>query len=472
MRFRPSVACTALAIGAMLLSSPSRSEAQAPDAFVLPFGMLRFELQGTHSSFDSYYDADGNRVRVGSELSGDLTADRFAPLAPLAANLSDFLAATAGGPGASPESPDPSTISLGLLDVTAAAARTEGRARISIGVLPRIEIGASLPLGRGDRLVQRLRLQDGTVGVNPDAAGNREILAQIGWAPLGDSPLLPTAASPMGIELQNRVGALTGGTLDLPENPVLVEPLETLLLEQYGFPPLASRIEQWRLGDLHIEARGLAFSSFGDAPVPAEPVGVHGRVSVNGGIRLPTGRESDTVDLFLSLPAERISELDAGAAADLFIGDRLWVSGSVSRSWPRDTEIIRRIVAADAPFAEAPEPEPVTYSPASRTAFMLAPRFRLNESISLDISYGAQTFGDTRFSAAGERDARVLDLEGGTQQHLGFGMRYSSLPAYWLRQARLPAEVSIHYSRLLSGPQGAPAGGRVTVRASLLPRLW
>ena len=469
MRFRPSVACAALALGALL---PSSAPAQAPDAFVLPFGMLRLELQGMHNSFDSYYDADGNRVRAGSELSGDLAADRFAPLTPLAANLSDFLAVTAGGPGASPEVPDPSAISLGLLDVTAAAARTEGRARISIGVLPRLEIGASLPLGRGDRLVQRLRLEDGTVGFNPDADGNRDLLAEIGWAPLGDSPLLPTADSPMGIELQNRVQALTGRKLALPENPALIEPLETLLLDQYGFAPLASRLEQWRLGDLHLEARGLVLSSFGNAPVPVEAVGVHGRLSVNGGLRLPTGRESDTVDLFLTLPAERISEFDAGAAADLFLGERLWVTGSLSRSWPRDTEITRRIVAPGAPFAEAPEPEPVTYSPASRTAFTVTPRVRLNESISFDLSYGAQLFGDTHFRSAAERDASVLDLEGGTLQQLGIGLRYSSLPAYWVRQARLPADVSIHYSRVLAGPDGAPAGGRVTVRASILPRLW
>lgn len=469
MRFRPSVVCAALALGAIV---PSTAPAQNPDAFVLTFGMVRLEVQGAHHSYNHHFDGDGERLRSGAELSGDLTADRFAPLEPLSSTLSDFLAVTAGGPGASANTPDPATLSLGLLDVTAAAARTEARGRLSIGILPRLEIGASLPLGRHDRLVQRLRLEEGTVGVNPDAVGNSEILAEIGWAPLGASPLLPTADSPLGTELRNRTEALTGSTLTLPENPAPVGALEALLLEGYGFPPLASRLEQWRLGDLHLEARGLVLSSFGAAPAPLDATGINGRIAVSGGLRLPTGQASDTVDLFFTRPAERISEFDAGASADLFVGPHVWISGSLTRSWPRDTEVMLRVVPPDAPFSVISEPETVSISPATRTGFSITPRFRLNEAISINVGYAAQSVGDTRFRTDGEGDASALDLEGGTMQQMGIGLRYSSLPAYWRREARLPGDVSLQYTRTLTGPHGVPAGGKVTVQASLVPRLW
>src|SRR5690606_17933375 len=64
MRFRARAACAALALGALL---PAAALAQSPDAYVLPFGMFRLGVEGVHASHSSRFDADGNRVELGSD---------------------------------------------------------------------------------------------------------------------------------------------------------------------------------------------------------------------------------------------------------------------------------------------------------------------------------------------------------------------------------------------------------------------
>src|SRR5690606_14012020 len=90
---------------------------------------------------------------------------------------------------------------------------------LSAGILPRLEVGASLPLLREEILPTRFGLSGGTLGANPDLDGNAELLALFGeeWGSLGASPLLPTDSSALGRELQRLVEArFPGEALDLP----------------------------------------------------------------------------------------------------------------------------------------------------------------------------------------------------------------------------------------------------------------
>lgn len=466
MRFRPSAACAVLALGAFL---PTAAMAQSADAFVLPFGTLRFGVEASHINYDSRYDAAGDEVPFGSEFNVGLTPLQYPVLQPLAGSLTELFE-TSGG---IPDGADPDALSLGELDIGARGSRTSTAARISIGIAPRLEIGARLPLGRADRLVYRQRLEGGTLGVNPDPTGNQAILDGIGWGGLGESVLLPLADSPTGIALQDRVAALTGETLQLPEEPAENEALNTLLLEQYGFNPLASRLEQWRIGDLELDARALVISTFGNAPTPPEPRGIHLRIAALAGLRLPTGTGSDTVDLFYTPPPERLSSFSAGAAGDLFIGHLFWISGTVRQRWGRESEITRRLAPWDAPLrAEAVDPVAVTISPGDVTELRITPRLRLAEAIAFNVDYGVQRVGDTNFEVDGEGDASVLDLAGGTVQQIGAGIRYTSVPAQRLGRAWLPADVSLQYHRTLTGAPGTMGGGRFVVSASVVPRIW
>ncbi|HEX6924438.1 MAG TPA: hypothetical protein VF167_03360 [Longimicrobiaceae bacterium] len=468
MRFRARAACAALALGALL---PAAASAQSPDAYVLPFGMFRLGVEGVHASWSSRFDADGNRVDLGSDLGGDLTPDRFTALAPLQAQLTAFLDATQGSSGASPEPPSPSSITLGLLDVAASASHTAARGRLAVGILPRLELGASMSIGRGDRLVHRFELQGGNLGLNPDAEGNAALLAAIGWEELGALPLLPTSESPLGMELQNRVTELAGEPMALPEDTANTEVLAALLSEQFGFDPLASRIERWRAGDLEMDAKALLLSTFGGAPVPADP-GFDLRIALLGGARFATGEQPDTMDLLTPEPSEGLSSWSGGAAVDLFLGSHIWVSGSLRFTRGRESEIVRRIPGEN-PLDPPQEPTAVSIKPGDITELRVAPRYRLDRAISVGAEYALYEVGDTRYTGGTEeRPADVLNLAGGRLQRFGLEIRYSSLPAYWVREAILPAEVTLAYQRTLGGPEGTPGGGRLTVTASLLPRLW
>lgn len=466
MRFRPSAACAVLALGALL---PITSWAQSNDAYVLPFGTIRIGVEAEHVSYKTRFDSAGEEVPLGSEFSVNLTPGQYPLLQPLTASLAELLQSTGG----IPDGVDPSALSLGELEIGARGNRTEAAARISIGVAPRLEIGARLPMGRAERLVYRQRLEGGTLGLNPDAAANQEILEAIGWSVVGESPLLPLADSPTGIALQDRVGALTGETFLLPDEAVGADVLNGLLLEQYGFGPLDSRLEQWRIGDLELDARGLLLSTFGDAPVPPEARGVHLRVAALAGLRLPTGTESDTVDLFYTPPPERLANFSAGAAADLFIGPRIWITGALRQSWGRESELTRRLAPVESPLQGNPDPVLVRISPGDALELRVTPRVRLADAISVSVEYLVLQVGDTRFrTGPGGEEASLLDLPGGTVQRVGVGMRYSSLPAHWLGQAWLPGDVSIDYQRTLDGAAGTLGGGRLLVSASVAPRIW
>jgi hypothetical protein len=458
---------------AFAIFSPAMAAAQSTDAFVLPWGMFRLSVQGTQESFDSRFDASGNRVPITQGVAGDLTPDRFASLRPLSTNLTDFFEATDGGPGATADPVDPETISLGTLDVRAAALQTHALARLTIGLLPRVEIGASVPIQRGERTVQRLALAGGSVGINPNPSTNGALLASIGWGPLGASDLLPVADSPEGIELLSRVTALAGEGLILPTDTANSDNLQALLMQEYNLAPLVSRRDLWRVGDAELFARVLLISTFGQAPLPVAPTGPNMRLTISGGLRLPTGTEPDSFPLLAPLPAERLAEYHAGATGDFFFGSRAWVSAAARLTWSSSSEITRRVAPADAPLSLTDGPTRVTITPGNRLEFAFAPRYQLVESISIGVEYTGAMVGDTEYSGGGEgMDATILNLAGGGLHRLGMGIRYSTLPAYFARRAAMPAEVSLTYQRTIAGPEGAPAAGALAITASLLPQLW
>src|SRR5690606_29314879 len=135
------------------------------------------------------YDAAGEKAPLGSELSVSLTPEQYPALQPLATSLTALFEGTGG----LPSDAAPGALSLGDLDLGARGSRSSAAARLSIGIAPRLEIGARLPLGRADRLVYRQRLEGGTLGVNPDRTGNQAILDAIGWGEVGESVFLPLA---------------------------------------------------------------------------------------------------------------------------------------------------------------------------------------------------------------------------------------------------------------------------------------
>src|SRR5690606_16731977 len=118
--------------------------------------------------------------------------------------------------------------------------------------------------------------------------------------------------------------------------------------------------------------------------------------------------------LLTHLPGVGIAGFGAGVDGDLFVGERLWATGSVRYARASEVDVVRRVAPTGAPLAPEGGPRSVRWQPADVLSLRIAPRFRLTEAISLGARYAASRMGESTFVLpGGEADASVLDLEGG-----------------------------------------------------------
>jgi hypothetical protein len=463
MKAPPGVASAVL-----LLIVAARASAQTPDAYVLAPGQLRLSGGGAYESYDSRFSASGS-VPLGEALSQPLVAASFAPLAGLEGRLTDFWVAS----GAS-SPPDLSSLTLGTPRVLLGESAARVPLGLALGVLPRVELGGRLWLVQNERLLQGLTLTGGTVGENPDPAGNAALLAPFGAEAeaLGGFLLLPTAGSVAAEVLQARVSALTGGgTLSLPEAAADTALLQELLRSDYGVDLRSGRGE-WRPAAAEASAKVLLLSSFGTAPTPPDSsAAAHYRIAATARLRLPVGDGPDSVEI---APREdRIRRAGAGAAliGDLFAG-RFWATVRLAATRSGGTSTLRRLSPLEAPLASADVAE-VTVRPGDVVELTVAPRVRLASELSLGVDYSLAMVGETRVeSASVGAEPAPLTLDAGTAQRLGLSLRYSMLPDWWAGGFRVPAEVELRIARLLSGPEGWPEARSASVTVRLYPRLW
>lgn len=452
-----------------LALAPLPLAAQEGDAFVLPPGMVRLRAAVELSRFDAL-SADGGSRPLGSELAGPLTARSFAPLRPLETELGGFLA----GAG-SPVAVDAQTFQLGALDAAATASTRVAPLSVAAGVLPRLEVGLTLPLVYDEIQFTRLGVAGGTLGGNPDPEGNAEVFALFGeqWSALGSSPVLPVDSSALGRELLRLVAAsFPGETLALPDSAADLAILNQLLGTELGLAPLESRASEWRVGDVELSARFALLSTLGGSPVPTDSGGLHYRAAVSVSARLPTGSEPDSVRPLSLLPDVGQSGFGVGLDGDLFLGERIWATASLHYARRSEVEVLRRVADPDAPLSSPERPQAIRWSPADLLALRLAPRLRLTDAISLGAQYSLARRGSTSFEIpGGPPDAGILSTAGGVSQSAGLGLRYSTLPAYWGGAGLLPVEVVLRYERTLSAPAGQPEASRVLLQADVFHRV-
>jgi hypothetical protein len=418
------------------------------------------------------------RRELGEAIRGPLVASAFPPLLPVHSALSAFLAATADAPGATPLDLRPDDVSLGEVDASIFLSRVRVPMRLDLGLLPRVQLGVSLPLVRGRQLVQRLGLVAPTVGANPAPTGNGELLARVGpnGAAVGNLPLLPTRESPAGRELQERVRAANDGdSLDLPvADSVPGAVLQRLLAEEFGIDSLRSAGEDWRPGDLEVEARVTLLDALGGAPLPDSVDGLRVRAAAWGGVRFPTGLDPDTATLFGRDPDVGLSGWQVGLTADLFFGSRSWLSVTLRQVVLTGGEVRRRLAPADAPLSTTAPPQRVRWSPGDTLQLRVSPRLRLADPISAGLDYEVQSVTEGRYEALAGGSAEGVELlatEGGMAHRVGAAIRFSSLPAYSRGAGQLPISVSLSYARLLAGPDGMAAGSRMQLEGSLYVAL-
>lgn len=456
----------ALGVVSALILSFSPALAQQGDAFVLPRGMARLRAAGMYMHVGSLFRSGGT-APLGSDFGGSLTASRFAPLVPLESGLSGFFGATAGQTGAQPVTVGPGTLTAGELDLLLTANTREVPLSIGLGVAPRVEVMVTVPLLREERIAQRFALSGGTVGRNPDPEANAGLLARIGeqWRDLGALPLLPTASSALGQELQRRVRAATGRELRLPSTPADTAVFNQLLRTSFGAAPLGGGVDAWRAGDVEVAARIQLLNTLGSRALPADSAPRHFRAALGVAARLPTGSAGDTLRLLSLLPETGLAGITVGVDADVFSG-RLWAAASARVAALQETDVLRRAVPADAPLAAPARPSALRFSPGAQMELRLSPRFRLTDAIALGAEYALLRQND---SSLGPADGAALIAPGRTLQTLGGGVRYSTLDAV---DAGIPLEVLLAYRAAVAGGNGAPAGGTVVIQASLFRRVW
>jgi hypothetical protein len=434
--------------------------AQAVDASVLAPGVFRLDVAGIFTHAEQRFTDTGREPESQwyQRLAGDLLTE-------LETGVSAEVARFFVGTGTAVDG----SATFGLLSARYQGATGVVPFRLALGLLPRTELTLSVPLERDDVLLQALGVTGGNLGRNPDVAGNAALLSGIdpSWEALGGSALLPTGTSALGIALSARVEALTGSPLALPADPADAQLLAQLLSLTPGAAPPLSGPRPWRLGDLEVGARVLALSSFGPATYPKAERSLDFRLTAGIAARLPTGQEVEPDEPYTRLPTVGHAGLRTGAAADLFIGRRFWLTGGASLLGLQERE--ESSASPDVVSA-------VIWSPASELSFDIAPRYRLTETIALGGRYEMRRSGAARTEIRGEGGSFALLTPAGTVQRAGIEMRFSTLAGVervpGLLRGPLAVEAGISLLRTISAPPGIPASGSVVLQGSILQRMW
>lgn len=453
---------TGSSILALLVAVAIPAAAQERDARVLDPGRIGFRVGGEGTYVTSEFTGGGTKPFDGG-FGGPLTPVTFAPLGGFATSLGDFLTATEEQSGGGET--DPATLTAGDLGVEVGWNARVFPIELGLGILPRIELRVGIPVYRAERYTRRFDVGGGNVGLNPDITGNGALMATISpdYAAVGGSSVLPVAGTPLALELQHRVQALAGSELVLPESPLNGGELSGAF-NVARFPGI---ITPWRPGDLEIGARIAVLQSF-DGLHPVAGSGTQYRLSASGALRLPTGERSEEDVLLYRGPDVGFQAVVTGVAADLFAGDRFWVSagGSIARFSASD--VLVAVVPPNGPLSGDVEVEVARRERARELDLWATPRLRLTREISVGASLRSERWGEDRQTTGGQ----ATTTPSRARQSLGFSLRYSTL-ARIEEGAAIPAlDVAIGYLGAFSGGDGLPVTRHAFVQVSYLPRLW
>jgi hypothetical protein len=461
----------------------AQAEAQTIDATVAPRGFGSFRVGGTFSAYDARFGhpfgaGQGRESLADEAFFGRIDDEAFAPFTTLRTGLNAFFAARPG----TPFTVDPGDLALTTSRLRARADHRSVPFEVDVGVLPRISIGARVPLVQHWLDVTGFEIADGNVGWNPNPAQNLAILTAVdtAFAALGGGAFLPTQGSAAGIALLERVRAATGGQeLQLPAGV----PDHVRRPGVTGVPALLTGRHTpgspaWALGDSEVRlSLRLAGEERTDA---AGPQALTLRGALDIGVRLPTGPRPDADYLVFPKPEQGIFGLLAGfrseiATPRLGMGANLHVQRLSpitleQRVWvadPQDPEV-DGLPAAPASVIE------VRWEPGTRVALDLMPYVRAIDEIRIVAAYGLHRRVGERYAIApvGGGATEPVAGEAATAHQLGLGLQYSTLGAYQEGRANVPFDAAVFVRHAFTGSGGAPAARTVEMRGRLFLRLW
>lgn len=236
-----------------------------------------------------------------------------------------------------------------------------------------------------------------------------------------------------------------------------------------GFDSLSSTV-RYGPGDLELSARYLLFDGFADSAAGAVPGGLHGRATLTGVVRLPTGQlasASNPLDI-----ATGHGTTAAGARLALYWqwGGRfgLAAAGSYMQSFGK-TKAGAFPSAIGAPFPPSTA-DVYPYTPGAVAAVEIAPRLMITRLMGVNALYdvrhvAANDYGGLTTVPGGPPVTPVALVDGvttapGTLQSAGFGITYSTVAEYDRGRAALPIDVTFTHLEALSGAARMPKAYR------------
>jgi hypothetical protein len=469
----PRVLLTFCVMFWLTIGAATAVAAQAVDSRVPRAGTIRVDVGGGFQRYDTRFGSPGAGGGSASEalqtpFAATITSAELVPLQQLEALLNSAFEALEG------ESAQvgPSTLFLASANLRAGADHRRVPFTVELGILPRVSLRARVPLVQHWLRPMGLTVDGGTVGLNPDRVFNQTLLGEIdaAFVALGASGLLPTAGSPLGIALQERVRGATGQELRLPAEPIGrigLTGLETGDVIGTGVYDPAR--PAWELGDTELAVRIQLLNSTASLGLGTR-AGAGYRSALELGMRLPGGSAATADYLVLPPPDQGLSGLVVGLGNEVFASPRIGAHVGVRWEALQAVEIGRRSWIADEAFPPLPQDEFARWKPGNRLTLEVAPQFRLVDEIELSTSYLLQRrSSESLATAAGVELAEPFNR---TAQRWGLGLRYSTLGAYEAGRATIPLEARLAWSRTVAGSNGAPAARWIEMNLSIFGRLW
>lgn len=460
--FRTAAAALLLAAGA--------AQAQGPDARVPPRGVLEVHALGIFSGYDERFGGGRDPLGGAFEMLLQPRAEALtAPeLGPLRTRLNSFFAATGGAV-------ETATLGGGSVRALLSGDTRDVPITAALGLTRRLAVEATLPVTRRQTAVRGIFLEGGTIGLNPNATLNAQLLARVdtSFRALGASPFLPLQGTAAATALRERLNARSAGagdSLALPTRGVSIPELvadagRADRLTEQEIDALTRRTagSGYQLGDVELGARFRLGGTAAGWGLPDDSAFVRGfRAVVGARVRLPTGKVGNTLFL-LEEPALRGHFGVAGdAAGDWFPSRRWWVTGAADAQLLLGADVTRLAFTTESPFPDTTQTRALRREPGLRVEASLTPRFRLTNELSFAAQYRLEIAGATTYSGDGAELLGPIEvITARTAHRLGAGASYTTVGAYAAGRAPFPAEVSLLYGRTVAGTGGAPAETRL-----------
>ncbi|MHB1225492.1 MAG: hypothetical protein ACYC2G_15800 [Gemmatimonadaceae bacterium] len=291
-----------------------------------------------------------------------------------------------------------------------------------------------LPDGGGEALVPRIG-SEAAAAIGARIAALRSSYGAYGFQFIGEDAAPAGATQPVtGADLASTLGAMGVPT---PGNAA-----------RYG------------IGDIEVGARLLLFDGFGgDIARATTPTGITARASIDGLVRLGTGKPSDPDRLLDVGTGDGQMDVEVGAVADLIFGRRFWASAAARYGVQLEGDQTVRVPSPGGEsYVNDANRALVRRDPGDYMELELTPRVSLGEFVSLSASYrfrhrdaDALELADAAPGAAPlPLDVLARSFEG-DEHRLGLGLTVSTVAAYAAGRVNMPLDISYVHSRTVAG---------------------